>query len=73
MHIASCEKSEQVHQRVFRNFHILKINRMTPVCNLFMERAPYITLNTDRPTSTKFEHIKQWSLNYKMINLHDQN
>ena len=27
--------------RIFRNFQILKINRMMPFCNLFMERPSY--------------------------------
>jgi len=26
---------------IFRNFHSLKINRMTPFCNLFMKRPSY--------------------------------
>jgi len=25
-------------KRIFRNFHIFKIDTMTPFCNLFMER-----------------------------------
>ena len=28
-------------KRTFRNFNILKINRMMPFCNLFMERPSY--------------------------------
>ena len=31
-----------LHGAVYRNFHWLKINRMTPFCNLFMERPSYI-------------------------------
>ena len=28
-------------KRIFRIFHILKINRIMPFCNLFMERPSY--------------------------------
>jgi len=30
-------------KRVFRNFHVLKINRMMSFCNLFMERPSYLS------------------------------
>jgi len=29
-------------KRIFRIFHILRINGMAPFCNLFMERPSYI-------------------------------
>jgi len=29
-------------KRIFRIFHILRINGMTPFCNLFMERPLYL-------------------------------
>jgi len=29
---------------IFRIFHILKTDRMTPFCNLFMERPPYFSV-----------------------------
>jgi len=31
-------------KRIFRIFHILRINGMAPFCNLFMERPSYICM-----------------------------
>ena len=47
--------------RVFPNFHILKINRMTTFCNLFMERPSYksaqaqIVVNINNDSLKKYE------------------
>ena len=31
-------------KRIFPNFHILKINRMMSICNLFMERSLFVCI-----------------------------
>ena len=44
-------------KRIFRNFHILKINRITLFCNLFTERHSYLRHLINRRARAMTQHI----------------
>jgi len=56
-------------KRIFRIFHILRINGMAPFCNLFMERPSYLHNYLNLLTTSRCKQCK-WHLNYTLTQKH---